>query len=55
MTLTSTIHLSLSRAEIDHLLNLLDAEYCNGDYYGNKAQYYARRDRIIAKLAKAAQ
>lgn len=36
--------------ELWHLLSLLDDAEAEGGYYGNKAQYWKRHERIKAKL-----
>lgn len=43
-------NLQLSKAEINHLLNLLDANQRCGEWYGNKKQYYKRTTILIEKL-----
>lgn len=45
--------IKLTEVEIDHLLTLLlDAER-EGSYYGNKARYWERHERITRKLNTA--
>lgn len=40
----------LTTVEIYHLLTLLKKNKEDGDYFGNKEQYWIRTDNIIRKL-----
>jgi hypothetical protein len=42
--------MTLTKAEINYLLWLIDDNIKDGSYYGNKKQYYKRVDGIIRKL-----
>ena len=42
---------AFSRAELNHLINLLINAQVDGSYYGNRKQYYARTARLLALLA----
>jgi hypothetical protein len=42
----------LTLKEIDHLLSLLYDRRDSGEYYGNRAQYIARNNILIMKLAE---
>jgi hypothetical protein len=50
---TKRIGIELSKVELDHLLTLLRDECRRGDYYGNKLQYYRRRDRLFGALSNS--
>ena len=42
--------ISLTRVEVDHLVNLLVDAQASGSYYGPKNQYWKRHQRIWDKL-----
>ncbi len=42
--------MKLTRVEVDHLLTVLVSIKAEGNYYGNRAQYWRRHERIVAKL-----
>lgn len=44
---------TLTVVEAEHLETLLADAVERGDYYGNKAEYWKRHGRIIAKLVMA--
>jgi hypothetical protein len=46
---------TLSSAEVGHLLTLLHECKEDGSYYGNRARYYARTDRLIDLLDREEQ
>lgn len=47
--------LKLTQAEITHLLTLIYWNNLNGTYYGNRAHYVKRSNRIRAKIEKLKQ
>ena len=46
--------MKLTEVERDHLLTLMAEAEAGGCYYGNKAQYWKRHERIKAKLLASA-
>ena len=47
------ITIALTKAEQAHLLDLLESARAEGSYYGPRAVYYARTDRLIRLLEEA--
>jgi hypothetical protein len=47
------VTLTLTPVEADHVYALLIAAMAEGNYYGNRAQYWKRHQRITDKLVRS--
>lgn len=46
------ITLKLTEPELDMIYELLKSREREGSYYGNRAQYYSRLNKVINKIEK---
>lgn len=53
MTDAAMTTIKLSPADIDHIIGCLQSQENNGEYWGNKAQFHDRHNKLYDMLVEA--